>query len=649
MAYVGVSPLGLTLNTTSGKSPTVGSYDQGRVVNNPKAFKSLFKNSSFAVNSLGTDNTGKVVSTNTNLHDDEVYNTSIISILEETGKQQSTALSAADFAYLKNLGVFPNNRLMIARRFPSPIGNDLTSIRNTTPLSTLISWVPDGKNFIDISFGEAWETNDEGDFKSVLNDIGKGTLGGDNNGQVLGTEFYKGFNSIPLAGFMEALQYRVLEKMGLTDPQNAEFLPGGNPNLTRSSVRRKLVGDGKAGSGLKCKVSIEMTVEYELKFIDGVDPTLAYFDIITNILSFSTSNSVFQFNGNFANKNNQLLANFVSGDVSRLLKGITQFAGNLIIALTELVNDTVSRLDEIFRPPAKPENEESATGIDALKSASKKILNDVLGGFIRNSVGKFINKFRVRILAIINALTGTPSAPWHITIGNPKRPIFSSGDMYMDQDVKLELGPILQFNDLPSSIKCTFTLINARPLGAQEIYERFNNGEGRTYKRLNISLDDFDSRTIAGTQSTNDIILDDTNYPRDQFNKSQIRNDRQGLNDAVNRQGVSGPVVEISGRLEENPINSITPITVPEETIQSEPIFVISEYTYNAVLVGNDLFRVTVSNNFGKPPFDYNFGLSEAPDTSSAISIAQNIMGSSGTYNNGIVYPKTGTKITIID
>lgn len=657
MANIGVSPLGLTLNTTPGKSPTVGSYQKGvkmknskgEVISDNKSYVSLFRNNSFAVNAIATDDSGMVSSTYDTLHNDEIYNTSIISILTETSKQQSTALSAADFAYLKNLGVFPNNRLMVARRFPAPIGNDLTSIRDTTPLSTLISWVPDGDNFIDMSFGEVWEDNTEGNFESVLNDIGKGVLGGDNKGEVLGTEFYKGFNSIPLAGFMEALQYKVLERMGLTDPQNAKFLPGGNPNLIRKSVTRRLVKDGRADSGLKCTFSIKMTVEYELKFIDGVDPTLAYFDIITNILSFATSNSVFQFNDNFANKNNKLLQKFVSGDVTSLLKGLSEFAGNLISAITELVDSTIKKLSTIFKEPEKKPEAESS-GVDALRKGAEKILNGVLGGFIKGSVGKFINKFRVRILAIINALTGTPSAPWHITIGNPKRPIFSSGDMYMDEIVKLELGPILQFNDLPSSIKCTFTLKNARPLGAQEIYDRFNNGQGRTYKRLNISVDDFESRTIAGTQSTDDITLDDTEHKRDQFGKSKETDGGKGAKDAQERTGQSGPVVEIRSTLPDNTGTNVPSITItPPELLDEEDIpevpLISVEYTYNATLIGNDLFRVTVGNNFKRPTIEFIYTISEAFDTNSAIILAKNIMDSTGTYNNGIKYPKTGTKI----
>jgi hypothetical protein len=206
------------------------------------------------------------------------------------------------------------------------------------------------------------------DFKTVLNDIGKGVLGGDNQGGKLGDEFYKGFNAIPLAGFMESLQYSVLEKMGLTSKDNTELLPGGNPNLIRKSMMRRLVKDGSTGSGLKCKFTIKMTVEYELKFIDGVDPTLTYFDIISNILSFASSNSTFQFNGNFANKNNKLLQNFISGDNSKLLSGIAEFATKLVEAITSVANKFLGLLGEIFKPVEKEEE-----GANAQKTFGEKI------------------------------------------------------------------------------------------------------------------------------------------------------------------------------------------------------------------------------------------------------------------------------------
>lgn len=641
MGYIGVSPLGLTLNTTPGGNTTIGKYEKNRISDNKELFQSLFKNSGFAVYSKGTDSDGKVVGTETNLHDDEVYDTSVISILKETGKQQSTALSAADFAYLKNLGVFPNNRLMIARRFPSSIGNDLTSIRNTTPISTLISWVPDGDNFISFDFGEEWENNQDGDFKAVLNDIGKGVLGGDNKGGSLGDEFYKGFNAIPLAGFMESLQYKVLEKMGLTSKDNTQLLPGGNPNLIRKSMMRRTVKDGSTGSGLKCSFSIKMTVEYELKFIDGVDPTITYFDIITNILSFATSNSTFQFNSNFANKNNKLLENFISGDNSKLLSGISEFATKLVEAITDIAKEFLGKLDEIFKQPEKKEGEDA----NPKKTLADKILTGIIGAISAASVGKFIKKFRVRILAIISAMTGTPSTPWHITIGNPKRPIFSSGDMYIKDTVKVDMGPILQFNDLPSSIKCEFTLSNARPLGAQEIYERFNNGEGRTYKRLNVSFDESELNLLTiGTYSETEVFEDDQKYPREQFGKSTPQTAEEARI-ARDREGTSGLLVENSFEINSDIIISTSQL--PPD-IEEPPLIVTTQYTYNATLIGNDIFRVVVNNNIFQPPIEFVWSLSEATDQFTAILLTENIMNSSGTYNNGIQYPKSGTKKVVI-
>ena len=50
----------------------------------------------------------------------------------------------------------------------------------------------------------------------------------------------------------------------------------------------------------------------------------------------------------------------------------------------------------------------------------------------------------------------------------------------LTKDVKITMGPQLAFNDLPSSIKVSFTLENARNLGMQEISAKFNSGYLRT-------------------------------------------------------------------------------------------------------------------------------------------------------------------------
>ncbi len=52
----------------------------------------------------------------------------------------------------------------------------------------------------------------------------------------------------------------------------------------------------------------------------------------------------------------------------------------------------------------------------------------------------------------MQALSGTPSGYWHCTIGNPKKPFFSCGDL-ITTSVTLSFGKVLAYNDLPSTIK----------------------------------------------------------------------------------------------------------------------------------------------------------------------------------------------------
>jgi hypothetical protein len=47
-------------------------------------------------------------------------------------------------------------------------------------------------------------------------------------------------------------------------------------------------------------------------------------------------------------------------------------------------------------------------------------------------------------------------------------------------NVTITMGPQLAFNDLPSSIKVSFEISNARNLGMQEISAKFNSGYLRT-------------------------------------------------------------------------------------------------------------------------------------------------------------------------
>ena len=402
------------------------------------------------------------------LHNNDVYDTSIINLVDKTANT-AAQLRPADFAYLKNLGVFPNNRLMIARRFSGPAPHDIFGYKSK-PLAVLISWKPPGdEDFLTLNFGEEWEEA-KADFTEVLNNITKDLTGSEG----LGSKAAGLFGGVPLPGWSENLQQQVLESLGVLEKgTSAKGLQVGNPNIIKEAKRRKTIGYGAAGSGLMSRVSIKMVCEYEQKFISGVDPTVAYMDILSNIVRFGTSPSVdYGLSSGFAAK----LKAWVKSPklfVSELVAGIT--AG--INATIEIVKGTLQAAVDLAKDPPKTTPSEWDIAA-AARDKALKVLDKISVAIVKSLV-QTVKKYEEEIKGIANALALLPSTPWHITIGNPLRPIFSSGDMYTT-DVTLSLGSTLAFNDLPSSIKVEFSLTPARSWGLQDIMSKFNSGHLRS-------------------------------------------------------------------------------------------------------------------------------------------------------------------------
>ena len=493
------SPLGLVLSSGSNDINSVGKYINFKS-GTASHIKSLFTNdNSYEFNTGGYNSSESDISTS--------------SIIEYTKSIPAMSLKYSDFAYLKNLGVYTNNRLIIARRFSSPVNDDLTTLNtnglSVLPISTLISWVPDNTEFISTEFGESW-TDGEASFTDVLNNIGHDTMMGDNKGKSLGGFLAGGAGKIPLPGFTEGLQYEVFKQLGMSD-LDASRVPTGNPNLIRQSKMRSVLGKGSAGSGLDCKFKVEMVVEYEQKFINGVDPTIVYYDIIANALTFGTSDAQFQFKGgDKVTEFDKFIEKLGSGDPEQLKQAMSEFVGaistamkaignELLAGLTKIKNDiarsTTGKPDEQAKKKeqmTKDKAEESNKEKERYFSFIQKVGTDIIAGVV--------SKYKIRIMSVVNSLTGSPSAPWHVTIGNPRRPIFSSGDMLV-QSVSLTMGKLLAFNDLPSGIKLKFTLESARNLGSQEIYKKFNCGKERTYVKLSKPFDEnFISEDITKAQ-----------------------------------------------------------------------------------------------------------------------------------------------------
>jgi len=419
------------------------------------------------------------------VHNDNIYDISTPNIVFQLKDYPTMRLKSGDFAYCRDYGVYPNNRLVICRRFDHPVIDDLTFAGkdvNSEPISTLISWMPDTENILSFNFGEVW-VEAQASFKELLNDVGDEFGLGKINFK-LGDVLSQGMNIVPLPGATETLQRRILAKAGFIDENtnSKDIIPSGTPNLIKESKQRQLIKEDQAGSGLTGKFSVAVKCAWEQKFISGVDPTIIYYDILQTILAFGGSEAVFYLGKRSSlGKLDSVLKDFLKpGGATELIKKVVQAFADSLLKVIEELNTVIGKFFDSTYGEKDSGGSDASKDADATAKAEKekndaiiKTAQDTAGKILKSFAETVIKKYRIQALGVVTTLTGLPSTPWHVTIGNPLRPIFSSGDM-LTQDVTVNFGPQLAFNDLPSFIECTFTLVSARNLGTDEIMEKLS-------------------------------------------------------------------------------------------------------------------------------------------------------------------------------
>ena len=233
-------------------------------------------------------------------------------------------INAADLAYLRELGVYPINRMAILRRFPEGcfVLEDLNEMK-IEPISTVIGWIKPTDNFGKINFSETWTTIDRR-FDQVLNDIIKKAMGG-----------AEGTALVPIPDFAQGMLFELynrahlLDKSGVdetTDETYENFdpnaflhptsnsltntdkgangattsnswglnnIPVGNPNLLLQGPWRD-----PESQNLTSDFTFELETNYEQKLLGDVDPGSAMLDIMDNLMTMGTSNMVFYWGDN---------------------------------------------------------------------------------------------------------------------------------------------------------------------------------------------------------------------------------------------------------------------------------------------------------------------------------------------------------------
>jgi hypothetical protein len=372
----------------------------------------------------------------------------------------------ADFLYCKYYGLIPNNYLLTLRRYPAPVmdngqvgGSRGTKERKNVvlPVAQAITWLGEetGNKLAEIlGFTTVinWKIL-EGEVNRVEgNEVGADAAGSgflSKAGQFLGVlTGSANFNTISGAGQQQA-KY---------DPYDggpyANRVYGGVNVISKTYARDR---------GLDFKNSITLNFHYSLESLGGINAKKAMLDHLSNLLALVTNNASFWGGANryFPNVPQYPFPGGAAGRsawFSGNPEGFLRAMGSQMQQAMANIKDMIS---DIMENP-----------LEALK--------ELASGGAKLFMAHLQHGNRPAIISMKALLTGEAVGEWHLTVGNPMRPIATIGNLIVTE-AKFEFGEQLGADDFPEDLKVSITLEHGKPRDKGDIESIFNNGMGRMH------------------------------------------------------------------------------------------------------------------------------------------------------------------------
>jgi len=368
------------------------------------------------------------------------------------GSTNSVDYSWEDFLWCKDYGVVPNNYMITLRRFANPPADDLfnTDLINQPDIGRMITYIDGESNKWD-SIGLKWSHGIK--WKSFKSEIQTVDAGGQGYGQDGGSGTAGMRKAMSLLQTDYSNNTRTIGNQQQHDPyENANATFGPIDVIDEVQVRER---------GLNFAQEFILTFEYALRSIGGINPKIAFIDLLSNVLSCTANRGSFwggdvRYYGNAAKKIKPF------GDPT-LLKN-----GNYSGFLSSMFNGSTG----IFGMLGKLANANGGGILGAIKGIGSNMLSQFAGGQL-DKMG------RPEALALNSLLSGDPTGEWHVTIGNPANPIISVGNLILE-NTEIEFGGQLGPDDFPTKLKVTCTLKPAIARDRTDIISMFSRNN-RTY------------------------------------------------------------------------------------------------------------------------------------------------------------------------
>ena len=437
----------------------------------------------------------------------------------------------ADFMYCKDLGKISNNHMITLRKFAIPVGDNIfrSTVAKTAgegkddPMSSIgdvgrmITWFDTDDNklsdIMSYEYEASWKKLDAKiqQLDSQEDDEGRGIAGKIINNLSPGYNLQSahGINSGGLLG-------QLMNSMGIGanshEYQHNDVALGRNYDNNKVYTPRDTIQDTHIYEGkLTFKHEFTLNFSYKLRAYDNINPKSAFLDLLGNILTVTYRKGTFwggksEILGAKPNKAGWQKYNNVLKGLSDaggdLWKNIFHLEGANTDGLLGALSQFGSSLLDIVKGAGMDIGGAASSAMQTAKDfLSGNITADEVMGKVKTSVqagaqkaadlnlgqvmmGSIKNKLgRPALYAFDSLLTGAKVGLWHVTIGNPKNPIATFGNLIMTNAKITHSGP-LGFDDFPTDLHVSVTLKHAMSRDATEISKMYTKGQNGIYFSL---------------------------------------------------------------------------------------------------------------------------------------------------------------------
>lgn len=517
----------------------------------------------------------------------------------------------ADFMYCKDLGKISNNHMITLRKFAIPVGDNIfrSTVAKTAgegkddPMSSIgdvgrmITWFDTDDNklsdIMSYEYEASWKKLDAKiqQLDSQEDDEGRGIAGKIINNLSPGYNLQsaRGINSGGLLG-------QLMNSMGIGanshEYQHNDVALGRNYDNNKVYTPRDTIQDTHIYEGkLTFKHEFTLNFSYKLRAYDNINPKSAFLDLLGNILTVTYRKGTFwggksEVLGAKPNKagwqkyNNVLkglsdaggdlwknIFHLEGANTDGLLGALSQFGSSLLDIVKGAGMDIGGAASSAMQT-AKDFLSGNITGDEVMGKVKTSVqagaqkaadlnLGQVMMGSIKNKLG------RPALYAFDSLLTGAKVGLWHVTIGNPKNPIATFGNLIMTNAKITHSGP-LGFDDFPTDLHVSVTLKHAMSRDATEISKMYTKGQNGIYfslcspfntiefndgekARSNISLE-------TPPQTPSKVQVNDATKPQEKPKENQKnadnekKDDKDLMDDEINNSKKDKPLDLIPGK-----------------------------------------------------------------------------------------------------